>query len=320
MCFCVVANRTLCTVCLSHGNVRISSSISRVNIMSVPHVVNSMPMGCNITRGELDSFLSRSQHGALPSVFNCYFVPGSMPPKCAACQRLIAEHPNGAEAPIVGAVVMGHPMTLPPTAAPPGRLQHPSLTTNGASLNVVRGADNVDVVETKQMYAMFVPIGILVLVWTILMIVFGATGLLVRATSVIVGPCIVATLAIVFSCFPSRMVLRFDKSSRTLHTSRRRAVWVCLSSSDTIPFHSILGFASSPANLRVNGVPYFNVDLVYRRRHTGLPDGGSEAREALTVDCVPYDQADGIIVQWLQYLNEIGVHFTATGLPTAEAV
>ena len=135
-----------------------------------------MTVNCGISRGAESTW--RTARGVQPLLrpgFHAAEVRCLPAVDCGASKR--------SRGPYCGRLVSdATPMIA--SAAPPGRIQHPT----GAAVNVIRGTDNVDVVKSKQMYAWFMTIGILLLVGTILLVTYGATGLLKAAPAVIVGP------------------------------------------------------------------------------------------------------------------------------------
>lgn len=48
---------------------------------------------CQATSDQLELRLQSSDYGSNAAAFNCYFVPGVMPPRCVSCNRLISDHP-----------------------------------------------------------------------------------------------------------------------------------------------------------------------------------------------------------------------------------
>jgi hypothetical protein len=47
---------------------------------------------CNMTKEDLDAHLKESDYGERHAVFRCYFVEGTIPPRCATCRKGIGEH------------------------------------------------------------------------------------------------------------------------------------------------------------------------------------------------------------------------------------
>jgi hypothetical protein len=248
-----------------------------------PPGFGSPSSSCVATSTSLDQHLRESSFGANQAIFNCYFVPGVMPPRCIACNRLIAEHPSS-----TGAGTMTPVVVFPGAGIGIGGVAgtRPDITSNGSVDTFVDGG----LVVFRWIG------GLLLLIGIVLFIVFGATfdpnefG----AGTRFIPAGMLTFMGIVFTLITKRIVVTFDKSARVIKYSSSRLPWICFSTSSTFTFADVTGVEVRATNVSVNKVP--QSDVVIRVRN------GNDVEVCMTGAW----GATAVANRWSTYLREIG--------------
>jgi len=196
----------------------------------------------------------------------------------------------------------GYPSTTVVMMGGTGAMAVP-LTITPLLPPVNRGA-TVDTITTRRMMVFFFTMAIMLLTLTVMLVVFSSIGLFDQGPSsytCLVGPIVLMALILFFSFLPSTFTMSFDKQRRIVHWRSRRVIWFCFSQSGTFSFDDIIDVRVSMSKMRVNGMPYMNVDVVLR---SGAP---------ITLDTVNMMEAQSRAIGWKAYLTEIGVRSMTLG-------
>jgi hypothetical protein len=208
-----------------------------------------------------------------------------MPPRCVACQRLIAEHPQRSAGGAGGGtsiIVAGYPgvgVGLATTATRPD-------VTSSPKGDIF--ADNQLVVFRFVGLFMFT-LGI------VLAAVFGSKGM--PGVS-FVAPAILMFMGSVFTMLAKKTIVIFDKNARKIRTSTSRFPWICCGSSAECSFDDVSAVESRSTNVSINKVP--QMEIVLRRR------GGGE----LPLQMVGMWNAASAQAGWIAYVQSIGMNLS----------
>ena len=242
-------------------------------------------MTCSLTSDALGKAFEASSYGSNPALFAGYFVPGSMPPQCVACGRLIGQHPSAASVSVSGyaapAPFVGYGGSAGYggstgyggqwSAATSVNPQHPAspvvgsvsyadpllapTTGVGTPANLVVGPTE-DVATAGAPRVMCFLGGIFAAVSGLLVIVFVSVG--VRVFVVFIGPAIMLCVGL-FLCLRGnqRTTVVFNKQRQTMDVHERSCF--CTTTSTTFNLNDILSIQSEFTNVSVNRVRVCNV-------------------------------------------------------------
>lgn len=256
---------------------------------------------CNMSSEQLEQHLRESNHGSNTNIFNCYFIPAQMPPRCAACSRLIAEHLSSSHhgsssSPMAFAgapQIPGYNTLVPPQNGAVSEDDMPSVTTDG----------NKDIYVNSGLFVFKIVGSLLLTIGIVLFIVFGtkfdpdsfADG------TVFIAPSVLTFIGCVFTLLSKKVTIIFDKDTRRAAYHSSRFPWICFNSSETINFSDIYSVSVEDSNVMVNRVPQSNLKLRFR--------GGGNSTE-IDLGMMSCYTAATKAAGWKVYLARIGCPIT----------
>jgi hypothetical protein len=231
---------------------------------------------CSFTAHDLTGFLQASAYGGISGVFNCYFQPGSMPPRCNVCSRRIGEHPAASAA----GTIQANPSPLNGTSrlARPNNPNAPTLTTTP------EGCDVYERVEGREYFSLA---AVFVLVGCIFFGVipfpnpfnptfrYGSSG-------------VFWALSLCCLLLPCKITIKFHRHTQRVEYSRRRLIW-CVASSTSMNLDGVHGVDASTTGCMVNKRAEYRIVL--------LTSQGQLLLETTT----GYWTADGRAEGWRRY-------------------
>lgn len=250
---------------------------------------------CNLTRRELDLHLATAGYGANAIAFSCYFTrdPQTGAPRCIACGRYIADHPSG-EAVLAGAPTGGV------VIAAGGLFEHTPTRPSGLETD----ADGSDVRKVTPPFAILIPCGILLIVATVMLIAFGASGLIrLSGGIVVVGPCIMIIVSLLLILFLSRTTIRVHRRPHVrwedteVEIFHQRLITCCCPSEHRVHIRDILAVDCNATNTRVNRQQIFEVVMRVR----DVPDGTAVLYRGT------YFEAEREAANWRAYFADGGL-------------
>jgi hypothetical protein len=191
---------------------------------------------CSSSSTALDRRLAESNFGANANIFNCYFVPRMMPPRCIACNRLISEHPIGA----------GEGQTS----------IRPAITTEG-SVDTFIHAGNAVYRWTAN---------ILLLIGIVLFIILGVTYTTEFGGSGFrfIPAAMLFFMGVFFSSITKSVTVTFDKSLHQICYHSSYVPWICWDKLESFSFSFVIGVEVRKKMIYLNNILQSEVVLRLR--------------------------------------------------------
>lgn len=282
-----------------------------------PHLVNGYPTPtCRFTRPVLERAMADSGYGQNQDIFRCHFVASSVPPRCCACGRLIAEHDNGYAA----AGFSPMPMS---TGAP----QQPMSGTTAVVVSHMLSWESSSPQEDVYVNDTYLPLGvagIIGMIISIIIFVIVFVSIVITkntAPGVIAVPIVLILLSLFMISAPHRIRMHVKKNDKIIACTDRRFLFSCCTSSipTVVPFQRLIGIRTTNSFMRINRVPYVWVLLEYAAclpagvpgvdptgagLHLGNPTGPGGAVHLMLISV---HDVDHVTAAWQQYFQSLGV-------------